>query len=125
MHLTIAKALGMEFPAEVLAGSVFDYVRAHLTGKLEVFSHRASIEEFLQNYYLIRYGVLLPYAIEWQESIDSADVVAGYRLFLGREPENTAAVEYKLNECKNISELRKVFMTSLEFAAKYEEIKKL
>ena len=51
-------------------------------------------------------------------SITPEVVKWAYRLFLDREPENEAVVEEKATDCKNILELRRVFLRSEEFKAK-------
>lgn len=45
------------------------------------------------------------------------NVLAAYRLFLGREPENEAAIQYFLG-APDLEALRKVFLTSAEFRNK-------
>ncbi len=45
------------------------------------------------------------------------DVFLAYRLFLGREPENEAAIQHFLG-APNLEALRKVFLTSTEFRHK-------
>lgn len=59
MHFAVARALGIEFSPGVIQEPLFDFVQAHSTGKLKTFNHKVSMEEFLQNYYLIRYGKLI------------------------------------------------------------------
>jgi 2-polyprenyl-3-methyl-5-hydroxy-6-metoxy-1,4-benzoquinol methylase len=49
--------------------------------------------------------------------IDRNDVIAAYRLILGREPENEEVVTAYTKQATSLSELRAIFLHSTEFAA--------
>jgi hypothetical protein len=50
--------------------------------------------------------------------LGKTDVVNAYKFILGREPENDEAINYYLTSCKNIMELRDVFLRLPEFLEK-------
>lgn len=121
----VVKALGIEIKKKVLGNLPFDYVKEYLTGVFGSFIGKASAEEYMQNYFLLRFGVLLPYEQNFSQTVSREDIVAGYRLFFGRDPENMAVVESMADSCKCLFDLRKVFFLSSEFAVTYEAFRKL
>lgn len=124
VHACIKRALGLQFQEETFGNMEIDYVREYMTGERCFFLGRFKPYQFIQAYYLERFGTLLPYNKRMCMGISSDDVVAGYRLFLGREPESNSVIERKLKLHGDLNGLRKSFMLSSEFTEKYENMRK-
>lgn len=54
--------------------------------------------------------------------VDRQLVFAAYRLWLGRDPENEAAIEHWVSHCRTLGELRNSFLHSDEFAEKSRQL---
>ena len=100
-----------------------DYVSEYLTGERKLFIGRFTKNQFLQAYYLKRFGKLLPYEESFKTGVTREDVVFGYRMFMGRYPESDAVIRNKLASCGDITDLRKTFILSEEFDKVYGSMK--
>lgn len=54
------------------------------------------------------------------EPVSAEAVIWGYRLFLGRDPENPEVVAEKVNGCAGLPHLREIFLRSAEFLQQIE-----
>ena len=77
--------------------------------------------QFLRDYYLLRFNEILPYEQQYDVNLHEEDIVAAYRLFLGRLPENIDAVN-NLKHLWYIDDLRRYFVQSEEFRQFYERV---
>jgi SAM-dependent methyltransferase len=55
-------------------------------------------------------------------SVDRGMVMAAYRMFLGRDPEDEEVIRYWLSQCETLRELRHSFLYSDEFATKEQQL---
>ena len=78
--------------------------------------------QYLQDYYFVRYGEILPYEKTFSRRVTKEDMIEAYRLFLGRLPGESESSFENLRNLRDVEELRKIFVQTQEFQQFYESV---
>ncbi len=57
------------------------------------------------------------------EGLSEGDVVNCYRYILGREPEDSEAIQYWIEKYNSLHDIQKLFLNSQEFSERYESVR--
>lgn len=121
----VAETLGIEYARTVPIKRVnHEFMKENLRMKEQRDICYFSMDrvQYLQDYYFVRYGEILPYEKTFSRRVTKEDMIEAYRLFLGRLPGESESSFENLRNLRDVEELRKIFVQTQEFQQFYESV---